>query len=64
MTRKLQRIWHNLTIKHVHIKPLGTGLFSEQDVIVTATVWGSFVDDLKRYGVRVAVGNFWYMVKS
>lgn len=64
MTYRLRRIWRNLTTKHVHVKPLGIGLFSEQDVIVSATVWGSFVDDAKRYGLRVAVGNFWYMVKS
>jgi hypothetical protein len=49
----------NLFRKQTHVKPLASGLFSEQWLIVYQTPLQAFRDDRRRYGWRVA----WYNLR-
>lgn len=47
--------------KRVFVKPANTSKWCEWIVIEQGLV-ANFIDDWKRYGIRIALGNTWYLI--
>lgn len=45
------------------VKPLDPTLFSGAYLTITWPMWRSVLDDWRRYGLRVAAGNLWELLK-
>jgi hypothetical protein len=43
--------------RHVHVKPLDPTLFSAEPLVLSQSLYESAIDDLRRYGWRVAIHN-------
>jgi len=50
-------------MRRVYVKPV-TSSHDIGWVVLQLTMWESFWDDLRRFGIRVALHNLWYMLRA
>ena len=58
----LRRMWRNATHQHAHRKPLNGDFFAEVWLEDRYTIWYGLWDDWRRYGAKIALKNFWFML--